>query len=165
MRTYEDIHIMVLRNDVEGLVKASKDVDETIREEAVKVLRVLNPPEAAEVLKQALSDPSPKVRRAALGNGKMRPGFQERVQEQNRSVSADDSAKLANKRDSQRWLWILLGTWGIGSLLLAFLILIFMFSDGNFGHTGQIIGILVSGFFGVVMLWVAVKKLRSTKGD
>jgi hypothetical protein len=137
VRTYEDIHIMVLRNDIEGLIRAAKDPDETIRLEAVKALRALNPPEAQEVLTNALSDSSANVRRAA-----------------------SRLSEAESQKGSLRWLWIVLGTWGVGAILLALFILILMFSDGNFGHTGQIIAILVSGIFGVVLLSVAVVKLR-----
>jgi hypothetical protein len=137
VRTYEDVHIMVLRNDIEGLIRAAKDPDETIRLEAVKALRALNPPEAQEVLTNALSDSSANVRRAASRLG-----------------------ESESQKGSLRWLWIVLGTWGVGAILLALFILILMFSDGNFGHTGQIIAILVSGIFGVVLLSFAVVKLR-----
>jgi hypothetical protein len=137
VRTYEDIHIMVLRNDIEGLIRAAKDPDETIRLEAVKALRALNLPEAQEVLTNALSDSSANVRRAA-----------------------SRLSEAESQKGSLRWLWIVLGTWGVGAILLALFILILMFSDGNFGHTGQIIAILVSGIFGVVLLSVAVVKLR-----
>lgn len=137
MRTFEDVHIMVLRNDIEGLIRAAKDPDETIRLEAVKALRVLNPPEAQSVLANALNDSSANVRRAASHLG-----------------------ELEGKTGSTRWLWIVLGTWGVGAILLALFILILMFSDGNYGHTGQIIAILVSGIIGVVLLSVAVVKLK-----
>lgn len=137
MRTFEDVHIMVLRNDIEGLIRAAKDPDETIRLEAVKALRVLNPPEAQSVLANALNDSSANVRRAASQLG-----------------------ELEGKTGSTRWLWIVLGTWGVGAILLALFILILMFSDGNYGHTGQIIAILVSGIIGVVLLSVAVVKLK-----
>ncbi len=137
MRTYEDVHIMVLRNDIEGLIRAAKDPDETIRLEAVKALRALNPPEAQSVLANALSDSSANVRRAA-----------------------SRLSEAESEKGSLRWLWIVLGTWGVGAILLALFILILMFSDGNFGHTGQIIAILVSGIIGVVLLSIAVVKLR-----
>lgn len=137
MRTFEDVHIMVLRNDIEGLIRAAKDPDETIRLEAVKALRVLNPPEAQSVLANALNDSSANVRRAASHLG-----------------------ELEGKTGSMRWLWIVLGTRGVGAILLALFILILMFSDGNYGHIGQIIAILVSGIIGVVLLSVAVVKLK-----
>jgi hypothetical protein len=137
VRTYEDVHIMVLRNDIEGLIRAAKDPDETIRLEAVKALRVLNPPEAQSVLANALNDSSANVRRAVSHLG-----------------------EIEGETGSMRWLWIVLGTWGVGAILLALFILILMFSDGNYGHTGQIIAILVSGIIGVVLLSVAVMKLR-----
>lgn len=137
VRTFEDVHIMVLRNDIEGLIRAAKDPDETIRLKAVKALRVLNPPEAQSVLANALNDSSENVRRAASRLG-----------------------EIEGKTGSMRWLWIVLGTWGVGAILLALFILILMFSDGNYGHTGQIIAILVSGIIGVVLLSVAVVKLK-----
>lgn len=173
MRTYEDIRIMVLRGDIQGLIKATKDADETIREEAVKVLRAMNPPEAKEAIEQALSDSSSKVRRAALGftkdeltqgaKGKIVSGVHEHLADQAMPVIVEIPDEFKSKKDSLRWLWILIGTWGVSCILLAMLILMLMFSSGNFGNSGQIIGILVLGIPGIAMLWFAVKKLRSKK--
>ncbi|PKM64430.1 MAG: hypothetical protein CVU96_02840 [Firmicutes bacterium HGW-Firmicutes-20] len=155
MRTYEDIDLMVLRNDIEGLMKAAKDADETIRERAVKALRAINPDEAREVLRQAQSDPSAKVRRAASGVTLGDVSLHEKTSGQRQIED-----KVEENKISIRWLWIMIGTWGVGSLLLALLILVLMFSGGNFGNSAQIIGVLVLGIPGIVMLWVAVKKLR-----
>ncbi|MDO9592363.1 MAG: HEAT repeat domain-containing protein [Erysipelotrichaceae bacterium] len=155
MRTYEDIDLMVLRNDIEGLMKAAKDADETIRERAVKALRAINPDEAREVLRQAQSDSSAKVRRAASGVTLGDASLREKT-----SVQTPIEDKVEENKISIRWLWIMIGTWGVGSLLLALLILVLMFSGGNFGNSAQIIGVLVLGVPGIVMLWVAVKKLR-----
>jgi hypothetical protein len=170
MRTYEDIRIMVLRGDIQGLIKATKDADETIREEAVKVLRAMNPPEAKEAIEQALSDSSSKVRRAALGftkdelaqgaKGKIVSGVDEQLADQAMPVIVEIPDEFKSKKDSLRWLWILIGTWGVGCILLAMLILMLMFSSGDFGNSGQIIGILVLGIPGIAMLWFAVKKLK-----
>jgi hypothetical protein len=173
MRTYEDIRIMVLRNDVEGLIRASKDYDETIREEVIRVLRAMNPPEAKEVLEQALSDSSAKVRSAALGisqnalaqgaKGKIVSDLHEHLVHQAMPVVVDVPEQFKDKRDQLRWLWILMGIWGVGSILLALMILVLMFSDGNFGNSGQIIGILIIGIPGIVMLWISFKKLKVDK--
>ena len=105
MRTYEDVQLMVSRNDVQGLIRAASDADETIRLEAVKALKALNPPEAREVLMQAQNDSSPKVRRAVMLDQSMR------------GVAVSGERK--DKQDSLRWLWILLGTWGVSSILLS----------------------------------------------
>jgi hypothetical protein len=160
MRTYEDIDLMVLRNDIEGLMKAAKDADETIREHAVKALRAINPEEAREVLRQAQSDPSAKVRRAASGLALGEDSLREKTADQTQKVDGDESK---DNKVSIRWLWIMVGTWGVGSVLLALMILVWMFSGGNFGNSGQIIGILVLGGLGIVMLWVAVMKLKEGK--
>lgn len=141
MRTFEDVELMVLRNDIQGLIVAASDPDETIRWLAVKALRSLNPPQAREVIQNAQYDAHSIVRRAALG-------------------LEDKKVKKCNLR----WLWIMVGTWGVSSILLAMLILFLMFSDGNFAFTSLIFAILVSGIFGGVLLRVAVVKLRE-KGD
>lgn len=160
MRTYEDIDLMVLRNDIEGLMKATKDADETIREHAVKALKAINPEEAREVLRQAQSDSSAKVRRAASGETLGDVSLREKMADKAQAVVVDVPEEFQDKKVPLRWLWIMIGTWGVGSLLLALLILVLMFSGGNFGNSAQIIGILVLGIPGIVMLWVAVKKLR-----
>ncbi|PKM70262.1 MAG: hypothetical protein CVU94_00175 [Firmicutes bacterium HGW-Firmicutes-19] len=160
MRTYEDIDLMVLRNDIEGLMKAAKDADETIREHAVKALRAINPEEAREVLRQAQSDPSAKVRRAASGLALGEDSLKEKMADQTQKVDGDEGKDI---KISIRWLWIMIGTWGVGSVLLALMILVWMFSGSNFGNTGQIIGILVLSGLGIVMLWVAVMKLKEGK--
>jgi hypothetical protein len=160
MRTYEDIHIMVLRNDVEGLMKAAKDADETIREQAVKALKALNPTEARDVIEQAKSDPSAKVRRAALGVSLGEAVLSEKQLNKSQATDNEVTDGFTDKRNSLRWLWIVLGTWGVAMLLLTMLILAAMFSDGNFGNSGQIIGVLVLGILGVALLWVAVKMLK-----
>ena len=146
MRTYEDVQIMVLRNDVQGLIRAASDADETIRLEAVKALKALNPPEAREVLMQAQNDSSPKVRRAVMLDQSMR------------GVAVSGERK--DKQDSLRWLWILLGTWGVSSILLSLLISVLVFSNGNFDNSSSTIGILVFGVGGIVLLWLAVLMLK-----
>jgi membrane-associated HD superfamily phosphohydrolase len=172
MRTYEDIHIMVLRNDVDGLILAATDADETIREEAVKVLKALNPPQARDVLLQALNDPSPKVRRAASGM------FQDRIVQQaiNEIVAEADEqpvdedivkeeelSAIKDRRDSLQWLWSLFTIIGVSSILFVIMVLIFMFSGGNFGNTGQIMIILIVGIPGILLLWLSYKKLKKNK--
>jgi hypothetical protein len=160
MRTYEDIHIMVLRNDVEGLMKAAKDADETIREQAVKALKAINPTEARDVIEQAKSDPSAKVRRAALGVSLGEAVLSEKQLNKSQPTDNEITDGFTDKRNSLLWLWIVLGTWGVAMLLLTMLILAAMFSDGNFGNSGQIIGVLVLGILGVALLWFAVKMLK-----
>jgi hypothetical protein len=160
MRTFEDIHLMVLRNDVEGLMKAAKDADETIRLEAVKALKAINPIEAKDVIEQAKSDPSAKVRRAALGISLGEESLHKTLADQAQAVVVDVPDEVRDKRNPLRWLWIVLGTWGVALLLLTMLILVAMFSGGNFGNSGQIIGVLVLGIPGAALLWVAVKMLK-----
>lgn len=146
MRTYEDVQLMVMRNDVQGLIRAASDADETIRLEAVKALKALNPPEAREVLMQAQNDSSPKVRRAVMLDQSMR------------GVAVSGERK--DKQDSLRWLWILLGTWGVSSILLSLLISVLVFSNGNFENSTSTIGILIFGVGGIVLLWLAVLMLK-----
>ncbi|MDP2814931.1 MAG: HEAT repeat domain-containing protein [Erysipelotrichaceae bacterium] len=136
MRTYEDIHIMVLRNDVKGLILAASDADETIREEAVKVLRALNPPEAKEVLTLALDDPSPNVRSAASGisqeqvvqqaMAEMALESNEETIDENIAIEAESDA-LEEREDSQKKLWTWFTVIGASSVLFVILILIFVF--------------------------------------
>lgn len=136
MRTYEDVHIMVLRNDVQGLILAASDADETIREEAVKVLRALNPPEAKEVLTLALDDPSPKVRSAASGisqeqvvqqaMAEMALESNEETVDENIAIEAESEA-LEEREDSQKKLWTWFTVIGASSVLFVILILIFVF--------------------------------------
>ncbi|MDP3305801.1 MAG: HEAT repeat domain-containing protein [Erysipelotrichaceae bacterium] len=174
MRTYEDIHSMVLRNDVKGLILAASDADETIREEAVKVLRALNPPEAKEVLTLALDDPSPNVRSAASGISQeqvVQQAMAEMALESNEETDDEDDDVIKEKelnaiedrRDSLQWLWTLFTIIGVSSILFVMLILIFMFSGGDFGNTGQMIGILIIGIPGIVLLWISFRKLRERK--
>ena len=173
MKTYEDIHIMALRNDVKGLILAASDADETIRVEAVKVLKALNPPEAREVLTLALDDPSPKVRSAASGISQeqiVQKALNEMKAEYNEQTVDEDVVKekelnaIVDRRDSLQWLWTLFTIIGVSSLLFVMFILLFMFSGGDFGNTGQIIGILIIGIPGIVLLWISFKKLRGRKG-
>lgn len=159
MRTYEDISIMILRNDVAGLIKATKDPDETIREQAVKALRLIKTPEVTQVLTEALNDPSDKVRRAAqfACSTKSKP--------QPRSTGPVVAVELEVEEETQpkkerRGLWIVLGSWGIASLLLAVLLLFYLFSEGNFGNSGQIFGIFALLFGGGILLFVSVRKLN-----
>lgn len=136
MRTYEDIHIMMLRNDVKGLILAASDADETIREEAVKVLKALNPPEAKEVLTLALNDPSPKVRSAASGISQaqvvqkalneMKAESNEETVDENIAIEAESEA-LEEREFSQKKLWTWFSVIGAISVLFVILILIFMF--------------------------------------
>ena len=136
MRTYEDIHIMMLRNDVKGLILAASDADETIREEAVKVLRALNPPEAKEVLTLALDDPSPKVRSAASGISQaqvvqkalneMKAESNEQTVDENIAIEAESEA-IEERADSQKKLWTWFTVIGALSVLFVILILIFVF--------------------------------------
>jgi VIT1/CCC1 family predicted Fe2+/Mn2+ transporter len=173
MRTYEDIHIMVLRNDVDGLILAASDADETIREEVIKVLKALNPPQAREVLKQALNDPSLKVRRAASGmfeNQMVQKAMEEMAAESNEQTIDEDipqekaSNTIEERRDSLQWLWTLFTIIGVSSILFVILILVFMFSGGDFGNTSQIIGVLIVGIPGIILSWISFKKLRDRKG-
>ncbi len=157
MRTYEDISIMILRNDVAGLIKATKDPDETIREQAVKALRLIHTPEVEQVLLEALNDPSDKVRRAAqfACSAKSKP--------QPRStgpvVAVELEAEETQPKKERRGLWIVLGSWGIACLLLAVLLVFYLFSEGNFGSSGQIFGIFALLFGGGILLFVSVRKL------
>lgn len=172
MRTYEDVHIMVLRNDVDGLILAASDADETIREEVIKVLKAMNPPQAKEVLELALNDPSPKVRRAALGMSKnqiVQQAMKEMAAESNEQTIEEDIPQekalnaIEERRDSLQWLWSLFTIIGVSSILFVILILVFMFSGGDFGNTSQIIGVLIIGIPGIIMLWISFKKLKERK--
>jgi Fe2+ transport system protein B len=172
MRTYEDVHIMVLRNDVKGLILAASDADETIRMEAVKALKALNPPEAKEVLELARRDPSSMVRSAASGISQeqiVQKALNEMKAESNEQTVDEEVVKekelnaIEDRRDSLQWLWSLFTIIGVSSILFVMFILIFMFSGGNFGNTGQIIAILIVGIPGILLLWISYKKLRGRK--
>lgn len=173
MRTYEDIQLMVLRNDVQGLIDAASDADETIRLEAVKALKALNPPEARDVLLNALGDPNVNVRRAAYDHGHNDFSQSERREMFSQSsehffnTSMSDVPSFSNKTkdriDPLRWLWMLFRTWGIFSLIFSVLIVVVLYYGSDFRDSGQIFGILVTGIPGVILLWLALMKLKKRK--
>jgi hypothetical protein len=160
MRTYEDIQIMVLRHDVPGLIKAAKDADETIREQAIKALRLIDSEEVAQVLLDALNDPSDKVRRAAQFACKPKPLGQPREGAPVVAIPVEIPQEFEQRKDLKRWLWIVLGSWGIAFLLLAGLVLFTMFSGGNFGNSGQILMVIVFALSGCILLYISVKRLK-----
>jgi hypothetical protein len=173
MRTYEDIHIMVLRNDVKGLIDAASDADETIRLEAVKALKALNPPEARQVLLNALGDPSANVRRAAYDHGHNDFSQSERKEMFSQSsehffnASMSDVPNFSNETkeriDPLRWLWMLFRTWGIFSLIFSVMIVAALYYGSEFKDSGQIFGILATGIPGIVLLWLALMKLKKRR--
>ena len=70
---------------------------------------------------------------------------------------------IEERRDSLQWLWSLFTIIGVSSILFVILILVFMFSGGDFGNTSQIIGVLIIGIPGIIMLWISFKKLKERK--
>lgn len=174
MKTYEDIQLMVLRNDVQGLIDAAGDADETIRLEAVKALKALNPPEAREVLLNALGDPSVKVRRVVYDHGHNDFTQSERKEMFSQSsehffnASMSDVPNFSNNTkdriDPLRWLWMLFRTWGIFSLIFSALIVVVLYNGSDFKDSGQIFGILATGIPGLALLWLALMKLKKRRG-
>ena len=160
MSTYEDIQIMVLRHDVQGLIKAAKHPDETIREQAIKALRLIDTPEVLTVLTEALNDPSDKVRRAAQFACKPKSVPQLREGKPVVMMPVDIPKEFEPKKEV-RWLWIVLGSWGVACLLLAALMFSSVFSSGNFGNSGQLLSIFVLILLGLILLFLSVKKLKS----
>ena len=126
----------MLKNDIQGLILSASDADETIRLEAISVLKSLNPPEAKEVLDLALNDPRPKVRTVAtdiiVEKVIDEVSVESNDQSYEQSIKQDDLEEkkqeiIDDRKISQNKLWIFFTIFGVSSLIFSILILIFMY--------------------------------------
>ena len=177
MISKEDILEMKSSMNVASLIESLKDPNPLIRVEAIKALSELHLGDVAALLGVVINDPDPRVQRAiqdvSMGlpvrdEGNVRLGGDIRADDRSFQQSKSKKAEIHSERvtDEQlkfRWFWILLKTWGVTSVLFAFLILIFAFSQGSFGDSDQVISVLIFASLGVIMLVIAAKKLRSNK--
>lgn len=126
----------MLKNDIQGLILSASDADETIRIEAISVLKSLNPPEATEVLDLALNDPRPKVRTLAtdiiVEKVIDEVSVESNDQSYEQSIKQDDLEEkkqeiIDDRKSLQNKLWIFFSIFGVSSLIFSILILIFMY--------------------------------------
>lgn len=126
----------MLKNDIQGLILSASDADETIRLEAISVLKSLNPPEAKEVLDLALNDPRPKVRTVAtdiiVEKVIDEVSVESNDQSYEQSIKQDDLEEkkqeiIDDRKILQNKLWIFFTIFGVSSLIFSILILIFMY--------------------------------------
>lgn len=185
----DDLKRMKFNKDFEGLSKAINDEDRDTRQEAVLTLcGMLNEPEAIKLLLLCVASEKDAYIQMLASNGLELSQNPSAVEMLSSEVNYEESVRPYEQRsylysqplaqqaevvdvpeefvqhkDPLKWLWYLLGFWGVSSITLALLILVFMFLDGNFGNSGQIIGIFIIGIPGIAMLWISFRKLKVEK--
>lgn len=192
MISNEEIQEFKMNKNFEKLGEALRHPDPKVRRETILVLAtMLNEPAALSLLmtstlieqdvlngmmaKNAVDLAQDPAAVEFLSKGidiekKLRP-FDSRGQrvstlpKASRAVEVEVPEEFRSSKSPMRWLWYLVGFWGISSLSFALMILFVVFSDGGFRNVGQAVGLLLTSVAGMIFLWISVRKLKAVKSD